>query len=136
MPKRQMKNGDMSNMAKNKASIFDDIDEQSLENAAEVLPRIQLPQPDDQPIDYQLVSEPEMVDVKSRPGETMVVIEAVTNGVKGSMIIPKSLKFNMAAALVRRNVNPKTFKFTGSVWRVWSVMEGQNKYYQTELIEQ
>ena len=121
---------------KAKTSIFDDIDENSIEKAAEVLPRLVLPQPDDQPIDFKLVSEPEVVDVASRPGETMTVIEAETNGVKGSLILPKSLRFNMATALKRRNVNLAKFKFGGSVWRVWSVMDGQNKYYQTELVDQ
>ena len=119
---------------KPKAKIFDDIDEKKLENAAEVLPRLTLPQPADPARNYKLLGEPEIVDVASRPGDTMIVVEAESDGITGSLIIGKSLEFNMGAAIKRRKQALKGFKFKGTTWRIWSIMDGQNKYYQTAMV--
>lgn len=53
---------------------------------------------------------------------------------KGTMILPKSLRFNMAKAIKQNEKDYTKFNLVNSVWRIYSVREDTNKYYHAEIV--
>lgn len=125
-------------MVKKSENWFNDLDSDSVEKSSEIPPRIELPQPDEPAIIVQIASEPHEVDVPSRK-DTMMVCDAIRKTpepvMNGTMILPKSLRFNMAKAIRREGKEYTTFKLSGSTWRIHSIREDKNKYYHAELVE-
>lgn len=52
----------------------------------------------------------------------------------GTMILPKSLRFNMAKALRQNQKDYTKFNLVNSQWRIYSVNDDGNKYYHAEFI--
>lgn len=123
----------------NMSKWFDDLDSEKVSNASEIPQQIDLPEPDETGVMVKILSEPEQVEVKSRKGEHMTVCnveklapEPVIQN--GTIILGKSLKFNIAKALTRNKEDYTKVKLTGRVFRIWSVLDDGNKYYQCEMI--
>lgn len=53
---------------------------------------------------------------------------------KGTMILPKSLRFNMAKAIKQNEKDYTKYDLVNSVWRIYSVREDTNKYYHAEMV--
>jgi hypothetical protein len=49
------------------------------------------------------------------------------------MVYPKSLRFNIAKALTRAEKNFKKSTLTGLTFKVWSIEDNGQKFYQAEL---
>lgn len=123
-------------------NMYDDINPESVEKASEVLPRINLPQPEEDPIIVALNEEPYVVEIpnaaEGKPGEMVVgkVFQMSPERKEGSMVFPKSLRFNIAKAIAQTGKDYKKTKLTGKTFKVWSIMDGSQKYYQCELWSQ
>jgi len=116
---------------------YNDLDAKSIEKASEVLPRIDLPQPEEPPIIIAVNEDPYEVDVKDG-GKMFVGKVTMLSPEKreGSLIFPKSLRFNMAKALQRLDGNYKKTTIVGKTFKIWSIMDDGKKYYQGELSSQ
>lgn len=117
---------------------FEDLNKDSIEKSSEIPPRISLPDPSDDAVVVKILSEPETVEVKSRK-DTMVVCEATRIKpepiiTKASLVMPNSLRFNMAKAITQAGKDYTKFKMVGSEWRITSVIDDGNKYYHAELV--
>lgn len=116
---------------------FDDIDNEKVEKASEIPPQIDLPEPDSDAIMVKILKEPYQVEVKSR-GDSMLVTDverlAPAPQIEGTMILPKSLRFNIAKAIKRDGGDFTKTKLEGKVIRVWSIVQDGNKYYQAEIV--
>lgn len=125
---------------KENGNWFSDIDSDSVEKSAEIPPQIDLPQPTEPSIVVQIASEPKEVNVPSRKGDTMMVCEAIRKTpepiMTGTMILPKSLRFNMAKAIRRNGGDYTKSELSGTKWRIHSVMDDGNKYYQAEMLNE
>lgn len=113
---------------------YDDIDQKSVERACEVLPQIELPNPGDPPIYVALNEEPRAVETKEL-GDMMVcnAVQLSPNKIEGTIILPKSMRFNMAKSIARTDKDFRKVKLTGKTFKLWSIMDGSQKYYQAEL---
>ncbi len=122
--------------------MYDDINPQSVAKASEVLPRIELPQPGNDPIIVALNEEPYVVEIpnasEGKPSEMIVgkVFQLSPERREGSMVFPKSLRFNIAKAIAQTGKDYKKVKLQGKTFKVWSIMDGSQKYYQAELWSQ
>lgn len=116
---------------------FGDLNEESVEKSSEIPPQIGLPEPEDNPLIVQILSEPKEIELKARKGTMFVSdVERIEPSplLKGTLILPKSLRFNMAKAIKRNNQDYTKFNLVSSKWRIYSVMDDGNKYYHAEII--
>ena len=113
---------------------YDDINPESVGKATEVKPRIDLPQPGQEPIIVAINEEPRIVkDSSERDMFVGEVFQLSPNRIEGSMIYPKSLRFNIAKAIARTDKNFKKVPLSGKTFKIWSVEDDGKKYYQCEL---
>lgn len=119
---------------------YDDLDDDSVAKASEILPNIELPDVDKPPIIITPLEEPRTVETKQDRDMFVgrVAQLATDNRKEGTMIYPKSLRFNIAKAFAREGKNFKKMKITGKVFKIWAIEDPENhqKYYQAELLTQ
>lgn len=126
-------------MAKEKTGKdwFDDIEPSKVDKACEIPPQIDLPAPGDPAILVAIQGEPKEVELTSRD-DTMLVVDAnrLTEPqlYDATMILPKSLRFNMAKAFQRNGQDFRKANLTGTTWRIWATTDKGSKYYQAELM--
>jgi len=114
--------------------VFGDIDAESVGKATEVLPRIDLPQPGQEAIIIVVKEEPYIVQDKSeRDMFVGKVMQLSPNQIEGSMIYPKSLRFNMAKSIARTGADFKKTTLMDKTFKVWSVEDEGKKFYQADL---
>lgn len=112
----------------------DDINPKSVSKASEILPKIALPQPGEPAIVIAVNEEPYMVhDNDNREMFVGEVFQKYPNQLTGSMVYPKSLRFNIAKALERAGKTFKKEKLSGLTFKVWSIEDNGQKFYQAEL---
>ena len=117
---------------------FSDLEKEKVDKASEIPPQIDLPTIADTPIEVEITSKPFNVEVKSR-NETMLVCNAKRTLPqptieKGTMILPKSLRFNIAKALKQSGKDYLKTDLKGLKIRIWSILQDGNKYYQAEIL--
>jgi hypothetical protein len=116
---------------------FDDIETEKVKKVTDnTNDFIRLPEPDEAGIYVIIENEPHEIETKN--GKTFVVDAIKKNPdsdvlTKGSMFLPKSLRFQMAVQLDRKNQNFKT-GISGTKWRIWSNDETGQKFYNCELL--
>lgn len=123
-------------------NYYDDIDDGALSRASEVVPKIDLPQPGEESIIVAFNEEPRQVDIPN-PGEDMPatmlvarVFQLSPERMEGSIVLPKSLRFNIAKAIRQSGKDHKKTKLTGKTFKIWSIMDNGQKYYQSALFTQ
>ena len=117
---------------------FADLEKEKVDKASEIPPQIDLPTIAESPIEVMITSKPFSVEVKSR-SETMLVCNAkriLPEPIieKGTMILPKSLRFNIAKALKQSGKDYEKIELKGLKIRIWSILQDGNKYYQAEIL--
>jgi len=126
------------NKTKENPDWFSDLEKEKVEKASEMPPQIELPNIAESPIEVEITSQPFEVEVKSR-NENMLVVNAkriLPQPIieKGTMILPKSLRFNIAKALKQSGKNYEKIDLKGMKLRIWSILQDGNKYYQAEIL--
>jgi len=113
------------------------LNSENVTKSSEIPPQIVLPEADDLPLIVKILTEPKEIELKERAG-TMFVSEVERIEpepiLNGTMILPKSLRFNMAKAIKRTEKDYTKFNLVNSKWRVYSVIDKGNKYYHAELM--
>lgn len=113
------------------------MNEENVEKSSEIPPQISLPEPTDEPLIVRILSEPKEIELKARKGTMFVSdVERLTPqpNLKGTLILPKSLRFNMAKAIKRTDRDYTKFNLVNSQWRIYSVLDDGNKYYHAEIM--
>lgn len=116
---------------------FEDLNEEKVKKASDIPPQIDLPKVDEPPIMVTLIDEPFEVEVTSRDEEMLVVNakrESPLPQLAGTLILPVSLRFNIAKTLMQSGKDYKTVQLKGMSLRIWSIQQGENKYYQCEIL--
>jgi hypothetical protein len=112
----------------------DDINPESVSKAKEILPKIDLPQPGQTPIVIWVDEEPyEVLDREDRPMMVGEATQLIPNEMRGSMVYPKSLRFNISKTISRTGIDFKKAKLTGMSLKIWSIEDNGQKFYQAEL---
>lgn len=115
---------------------FDDIKQESVNKAAEIPPQIPLPNVDEDAIMVKLTGEPTTVIGKVRdmivaPAERLAPLPVIENA---TIILAKSLRFNMAKSLQRAGQKYKKTPLKNTTWRIWATKPDEEKYYHCELL--
>ena len=112
----------------------DDINAESVSKASEILPKIALPQPGEPAIIVAVNEEPYMVlDNEKREMFVGEVFQKYPSQISGTMVYPKSLRFNIAKALKRAQKDFRKASLSGLTFKVWSIEDNGQKFYQAEL---